>query len=146
MDEAGSFTDRPAVASDIEFIRTDAHLRALVAVLGKFGVRARYHNLNLLLGDPWDEDEDPTHLFSKIEGAILKEHPEWMARMGTGEFEGFYVDMIGDLTERLQRYARSLCRAYTLGVLGQRGQAMVGEVKRFLFLQDHQLRTLPPQR
>lgn len=143
MEAVPEFNERPAIAADIEFLRTDEHLSSLIQVLGRFGGRGRYWIIDVLLDDPPHDDDDPRLLVDQIKMSLLGNHPEWRALLGKPEFRGFHDVMTADLVELLQRYARALSRSYTLGVLGRQGRSMVGQVKRFLYLRDQDLRRLP---
>jgi len=68
---------------------------------------------------------------------------EWKEKLGAGEFAGFYDIENAELTSTFQRFARALCRMFTLGPLGDRGRRLQPLVRVFLSLRDKDLDSAP---
>ena len=142
---SGYADSRPVAREDTAFAAEDQQLRALLSALTAFGAGGRYYDLDALL-DPTGhtvQRDDPVQSFQRVEAHILARHPEWESKLGTGEFDGFYEVLRSELTATLQHLARGLCRMFTFGPLGKRGQRLQGVVKTFLFLRDEDLDTVP---
>ena len=146
-ERTGYSQSRPAARMDTAFFASDERARGLLSVLTAFGAWGRYYNLESILNPTGQvaAREDPIRSFQSIEADILDKHPEWKAKLGTAEFDGFYDVLRSELTITLQRLARGLCRMFTLGPLGGRGQRLLGVIKVFLFLRDRDLSTVPPR-
>jgi hypothetical protein len=144
-ERTGYADSRPALRSDIDFVRGDQLLREMLSLLSAFGAWGRYYNLDTLL-DPTGRDaarDDPVRSWQRMELRILNNHPEWRDKLAMPEFEGFYAVLAAELTVVLQRFVRTLCRFFTLGPLGDRGRRLQGIVSTFLFLRDEDLDTVP---
>ena len=148
-DKTNYATSRPAAMNDRDFIATDERLRELLSLLADFGNRGRYYDLDTFLDPSVGTDvssRDPMGSFQKIERDFLDTKPEWMARMGKPEFQGFYEVFNAELTATLQRFARALSRFFTLGPLGAQGRRLQPAICMFLFLRDEELATVPRRR
>ena len=141
----GYFDSRPAASKDLQFIAEDELLNLILSMLSEFNGPGRYYDLDVLLRSTaaTSRGTDPKDQFDAINHRILDSHPEWKDRIGIADFVGFYAVRNAVLTATLQRFARALCRFFTLGPLGQQGQRLLGVVKVFLFLRDEQLCTVP---
>jgi hypothetical protein len=144
-ERTGYADSRPAARLDIDFITNDQQLRELLPVLTDFGEWGRYYNLDTLLNRTGHvaTRDDPAASFQRIESRVFDHHPEWIAKMKGRGFDDAYSGVKAELTATLQRLARALCRMFTLGPLGDRGQRLLGLVKVFLFLRDEDLHKLP---
>ena len=144
-ERTGYADSRPAARLDTDFMTSDKQLRELLAVLRDFGEWGRYYNLDTLLNRTGHvaTRDGPTASFQRIESLILQHQPDWIAKIQGREFENVYSCVKAELVATLQRFARALCRMFTLGPLGDRGQRLLGLVKVFLFLRDDDLHTVP---
>jgi hypothetical protein len=146
LSEGTGYADsRSAARMDIDFMTSDERLRELLAVLTDFGEWGRYYNLDTLLNrtEHVAARDDPATSVQRIERRILDQHPEWISKMKGRGFDDAYSGVKAELTATLQRFARALCRMFTLGPLGDRGQRLLGVVKVFVFLKDEDLHTVP---
>ena len=132
--------DRPAIRDDIDFMKANPLLAQLIQVISDFGDGGRYQSLNVLLGG--DTENGPAGAFQELTLSLLDAHPEWIGKIGTADFSGFYPVIYGDMVEALQRLGRALCRTFTLGLLGARGRLQTGAIQPFLFLMDDDLRSI----
>jgi hypothetical protein len=144
-ERTGYIDSRPEARLDIDFMTNDQQLRELLSVLTDFGKWGRYYNLDTLLNRTGHVParDDPAASFQRIESLILGRHPDWIAKMKGRGFEDAYSGIKAELTATLQRFARALCRMFTLGPLGDRGRRLQAVIRVFLFLRDEDLHTVP---
>lgn len=139
----GTFTDRPAIRCDIEFLASNELWRAMLDVLSELGSGGRYHDLDTMLdGDA--RSESPLDLWEIIEMDICKADPKWLRLMESDPASfsrQWYPHLAAIQTETLQRAARAITRMWTLGPAQENGRTITGTINRYLFLTDEQLKT-----
>jgi hypothetical protein len=135
-----AYARRPAVQEDLDFIRDDAHLRQMLAVLSTFGTWSRYYRLEEFL-DPHGvaPEDDPDLAWEAIETEILRRHPDWIQQLDPKEGGLAFETIARDITATLDRFARAITRMWTLGALHEEARHHLGTIKGFLFLRDHEL-------
>ena len=141
------FTARPAIRDDINFLRTDPLARKLLGMLDEFGTGGRYHNLDVML-DGHSSVDSPLDRWSASEMALFDADPKWNQLMQddpAGFDRRWYPHLAATQTCALQRTARALARAWTLGPAQDEGKRLTGVVGRFLFLTDGALARCPPR-
>lgn len=131
---------RKAASDDIGYLRNDAQLHELIKVLSDFGQSARYHNLNIVL-DVRVTTSSPEHQWDKLEGLMLKEDEDWAHQWIATDLNELYEKIGTRLISRLERFARALCRLFTIGGLGPEAAQYTGIIAPFLFLSDDKLGT-----
>lgn len=148
LDKARADADlmqRPALRDDIDFCASDEHLREMLDILGKFGEGDRYYNLDVVL-DGHSPADDPMRRWEALETAVHDEDPKWDRLVGSDPAlwsERLYPHLAAKQIATLQRAARFLVRLWTLGPARADGQRFSGRLRRFLFLTDGQLASLP---
>lgn len=148
LDKARADADlmqRQALREDIDFCASDKHLRGMFDIFGEFGTGGRYHNLDVLL-DGSSPADDPMRRWEALEAAIHDEDPKWYRLMESDPAlwsERWYPHLAAVQIATLQRAARFLARLWTLGPARVDGQRFSGRLRRFLFLANDQLATLP---
>ncbi len=136
---------RQALRDDIDFCASDKYLRKMFDILGEFGEKGRYHNLDVVL-DGRSRADDPMRRWEALESAIHDEDPEWYRLMESDSAlwsDRWYPHLAARQVETLQRAARFLVRLWTLGPARADGRRFSGRLRRFLFLTDDQLASLP---
>jgi len=129
----------PAAKTDIEFLRNDQKLSAIVRILSDFGQSARYYNLNVVLGEQ-DPGPSPDHEWQKLEMEVLQEDPSWATHIGDPkESEAIHEQINRELTIQCEKLARSLARLFTIGGLGAKAKQISSHAFHFLFLMDDQM-------
>lgn len=135
--EAEGYSTRPAVVADIEFMRSDEGLRALLEVLSHFGQYGRYRRIDDLVKDQRvGADGEPSRRWEEIEQELVWVRPD--------------VDDIVDsmdlltpatfaTTAVLQRLARAITRMWTFGTLGEENTIHYGVLSVFGRLDDDDL-------
>jgi hypothetical protein len=137
-----------AARIDMEFLENDADLRQIVGLLEKCADAGRYYNIDVIIGSRRSPDDDPVCLFYWYCSDVLSRRPERQDRTTANnlrqrtEQDIRYVNR--QMTVLLQRFARALCRMFTLGRLGQPAQQMTGIIGTFLRLRDQDLGNISP--
>ncbi len=138
-----TFTDRPAIRGDIEFLASNELWRAMLDVLSELGSGGRYHDLDTML-DGNANSESPLELWGAIEMDICRADPKWFPLMESDPASfsrQWYPALAAIQTETLQRAARAITRMWTLGPAQENGRTMTGTISRYLYLMDDQLKT-----
>jgi hypothetical protein len=137
------YANRPIVRDDLAFIRSDMGLRKLLEILGNFGQRGRYSNLDGLL-DPTkiDPDSEPRRQWSEVETELVMARSDWVQVVETPRLEAVIAF---EVAGRLQRFGRSLAFMWTLGALGDDGPRHSGSLGPLLHARDEQLGVEPPR-
>lgn len=136
---------RQALRDDIDFCASDKHLREMLGIFGEFGEGGRYHNLDVVL-DSSSRTDDPMSRWEALEMALHGEDPKWLRLMESDPAlwsKRWYPHLAARQVETLQRAARFLVRLWTLGPAQSEGKRLSGLLRRFLFLTDDQLASVP---
>jgi hypothetical protein len=133
--KVAEYTERPACRADLEFLDSEIGLRRLLDVLGHFGTRGRYSQIDGLLKGALDPDSDPKTRWRTIETDLLLARPDF-ERIQTSEIVQACSE---EIVSRLQRMARAIARMWTLGAVGDEGGQFCGVVGTSLFLRDEDL-------
>ncbi len=144
MRSAGYADESAALRCDLQFLRNSKDLRVLLNVLETFALQGRYHDLEIAAGG--ESHADLQGLVGTIQSQFLKKRPEVAREIEAGKdrsLTSFHAALLADLTESIQRFARALCRTYTLGLLGNYGKTASAPLGRFLYLRDDELGSLP---
>ncbi len=127
-----SFVNRAAVRDDIACLRFEGRARQQLGVLDEFASGGRYHSLDVML-DGHSQTESPVDQWSALETSLFREDKEW-TRLMEEDFAGFgprwYPHLAAVQTQHLQRTARTLARAWTLGPARDEGKRLTGVVRR----------------
>lgn len=147
FDKDSGFVGRPAVREDIASLRRDGLARQQLGVLDEFATGGRYHNLDVML-DGHSRAEQPLDRWSALETELFRADDRW-TRLMQDDPAGFgrrwYPHLADVQVHHLQRTARTLARAWTLGPASDEGRRLTGVVRRFLFLTDDALGRCPPR-
>lgn len=129
----------PAARADIAFLRSDPKVTKIVQILSDFGQSARYYNLNVVLGAD-NPGPSPDHEWQRLEMEVLQEDSSWAERIADPkQSDAIHRQVNRQLTVQCERLARSLCRLFTIGGLGELARQISPHTHHFLFLMDHQL-------
>ncbi len=135
-----TYGSRIAAAEDAAFLSCDADLHDVVEAIAGFGNEERYAELGWFLGDPRARGQDPMARVHDFEMKILDRHPQWKARLGSIDFNGFYAVLVGELTAIVQRLVRAVSRFLVWGLAGEFGPRTSVPLGSFLILRDSELR------
>ncbi len=129
------YTKRPACQADLAFLESEIGLRRLLDILGDFGGRGRYSQIDGLLKGTFNPDSDPKTRWGAIETELLLERPDFEAIQTTEVVQASSEEIVA----RLQRMARAIARMWTLGAVGVEGGQFCGVIGTYLFLRDEEL-------
>jgi len=135
--EAEEYATRPVVAADLEFMRSDESLRAMLEVLSHFGQYGRYRRIDDLVKDQRvGADGEPSRRWEEIEQELV-----W-ARSDVDDIVNS-MDLLTpatfETTAILQRLARAITRMWTFGALGEENTIHYGVLSAFGRLDDDDL-------
>ena len=140
MQSSGYSSKSEALRSDARFLYSSQDLMVLLEVLEDYAVRGRYHDLEITVGGK--AGADLHGLVDRIQSQFIEKRPDIAAAIEAREdpsLDVFHKELLTDLTETTQRFARALSRTYTLGLLGEIGLQASAPVRHFLVLRDEQL-------
>lgn len=140
IEVVAEYANRPVAAEDLEFMRNDPDLAALLNLLANFAGGGRYFDLDTVLGfNDGNPDLAPSRIWSELE-------TQFWGQVSNGDA---LTDLTGAEVHRrigiaiagvLDRYSRAIARAWFLGALGPSGRAYgVGSVDRWNTLNDAEL-------
>ncbi len=134
------YLKRPAAREDLEFIRNDQVLAAILRTLGYFGDTGRYWNLNITMGKghaiPSPETEWAAMeliVADELDVAIMTLDPEGL--------RAFYERLNKRLTEVIERFVRGISRLFTLSNIAEQAKVVTAHIGPFLYLTDEALGT-----
>lgn len=125
----------PALRADLEFMRTDSLLDRLLESTAQYTGGGRYFDVDRLLARAEaNERENPYEVFASVELSLWDraKEPE------RPDLERIHREMTGCL----HRFARGLCRLFTLSPLAKRGAHLTAVLSPLLQLSDDAL-TIP---
>jgi len=129
----------PAARNDIKFLRSDIQLRTIVKILSDFGQGGRYSALDVVIGTS-SHCPSPGDEWEELEMAIVQEDPEWANEIADSAQSNALSHQVGaNLTVHCERLARSLCRLFTIGGLGDFAKQASPHAFHFLLLMDDDL-------
>jgi hypothetical protein len=108
-------------------------------LLSRFGQSARYYYLDVVQGCQ-PTAEDPEAAWQQLETSIVLSRKDLMKKLEMGDTSGDVGQIVRSIVvSKLERFARALCRLFTIGRIGQEAQRYVGYIGSFLHLRDEQL-------
>jgi hypothetical protein len=130
----------PVAREDLDYLQSDA-LLDFVRVLSRFGQAARYHYLNVVLGER-GLTSSPEDEWQKLESIIVQGHSGWLEEMiahpGSPEV---HRRIAMEVVQRLERFARALARLFTIGGIGKEAKRYTAYISSFLHLDEGKLGT-----
>lgn len=129
----------PSSHTDINYLKSDKKLNTIIGILSYFGQGGRYYNLDVVLGKN-DRRLSPDREWQKLEITVLQEDPNWQNKlMDFKNADAHHQQVNTNLTICFERMARSLCRLFTIGGLGDTAKQISPYAYDFLCLRDDQL-------
>lgn len=132
---------RPFAAMDYDIITKDVFVNQICKTLSAFGKRARYFNLDAILGE--EQEYNPKKEWEKMETTLGKE------LYGTDEFyklltnpkelERSYEVTNREITVRLEKFFRALTRQFIFGNFSSNSKTFLFEIESFSDIDDNQL-------
>jgi hypothetical protein len=134
-----SYLSRPAAREDHDYLKKDPEFRKLFGILSRFGQAARYHYLDVILGEV-PATSSPEDEWQRLEIDFLSRKGSPVQQFGNMAPVMEVHDRVSrEVVGRLERCARALVRLFTLGDLGQLAKQQTGTIRSFLFLTDEDL-------
>lgn len=135
--EAEGYATRPAVVADIQFMRSNEDLRALLEVLSHFGQYGRYRRIDDLVKDQRvGADGEPSRRWEEIEQELVWTRPDVDDIVDSMDL---LTPATFETTAVLQRLARAITRMWTFGALGEENTIHYGVLSVFGRLDDDDL-------
>lgn len=131
--------DRAITREDFAFLRQNDLFRLLLRTLSEFASRqGRYHNLNLLGGEPLTY-RDPRETWKRLERLVLARNPGLVELLDEGSIEEGYEGINAEFVASLEWGVRAIARLYILGRFEHEGAMVAGDLWDFAALLDNQL-------
>ena len=130
-----------AFRNDIDFCESDRHFREMLDILEDFGIRGRYHNLNMVL-DSRSKTDHPIRRWNTLEQTLYKEDlpRNELDRYDKGQWgQQSYPCLAEKQTAILQRVARFILRMWRIGPAREHGQSFVDSRTPFVSIEDEYL-------
>lgn len=135
--EAEGYATRPIVVIDIEFMRSEEGLPALLEVLSHFGQYGRYRRIDDLVKDQRiGADGEPSRRWEEIEQELVWARPDVDDIVDSMDL---LTPATFETTAVLQRLARAITRMWTFGALGEENTIHYGVLSVFGRLDDDDL-------
>jgi len=133
------YLKRPAAKEDLEYLKNDEQLHRFVKILSDFGQSARYHNLDVIIENE-STTVSPEEQWQRMELEILKDIKDWDQKiMNPESMNKIFDNIIETIVIQFEKFARALCRLFTMGDLGEEASKNIGFITHFLFLSDSDL-------
>lgn len=131
----------PFASMDYEIITRDKFIEEVCTTLSAFGKRARYFNLDAILGV--DQDFDTKKSWEKMETAIGKEiHGEkrfTQFAIDSQQIDKVYLDTNKEIVIRLEKFFRALTRQFIFGDFSSKSKTFLFQIEAFSDIDDDQL-------
>ena len=133
--------DRPFANMDYDIITKDEIINSICKTLSKYGQKARYFNLDAVLGS--EQEFDSVKEWEKVETKMLKEH------MGEKKFYKMLQDpkLLDSLFEksnelivsRLELFLRAITRQFIFGNFSKDSKTFLFEIEPFSDIEDNKI-------
>lgn len=133
--------DRPFAQMDYEIITKDRLIDQICKTLSEYGQKARYFNLDAILGT--EQEFDAKNEWEKIENIVLKEF------YGEKEFykllddpkklEEIYQKSSELLVSRIELFLRAITRQFIFGNFSSNSKTFLFEIDAFSDIKDNQI-------
>lgn len=129
----------PVLQEDFELLTHDPDLEKLIYLLSEFGKYARYYNLDVVTSAA-KPSIDVKQLWEEYEDILVTSNPKMLEKLGDIEAG----EEVFDYTKRqilikLEKFARAMCRQFTIGRLGKKALQYSGALYDFILLKDEDL-------
>jgi hypothetical protein len=129
----------PALTEDIDFLSNDKDLDQLIYLLSEFGKYARYYNLDVVTSAA-KPSINVKQLWEEYENNLVYSNPQLLKKLGDIELGKEVVDYINrQILIKLEKFARAICRQFTMGQLGKQALQYSGVLHPFILIKDDEL-------
>jgi len=130
---------RPAIRDDMNFLIKNLRLHNIIQILSDFAQGGRYYYLDTVTNGNSGFDE-PGDKWQELETEICLENKEIKKLMkDPKKADEMYIEINKILIIYLERFARALCRIFTLGALDKIAGQCYSYISDFLNLMDENL-------
>lgn len=130
--------NRPALQSDLIFMKTNKHLEDLINLFSKYGQGGRYYSLDMILKEK-SSHSNPIEEWEKVKNSFLDERQDVKDRFFNEPQYDYHPEIMKELIIILERFFRALSRLFTLGDFGELAKKMSPLVYTFLMKMDKDL-------
>ncbi len=124
---------------DIDLLTNDKDLERLIYLLSEFGKYARYHNLDIVTSAS-TSSINVKMLWEEYENDIITSNPNLLQKLGDIEAGEEVLDYTKrQILIKLEKFARAICRQFTVGRLGDKALQFSGVLYPFIMLNDNEL-------
>jgi len=129
----------PALQEDFNLLSKDEDLKQLIYLLSEFGKYARYHNLDIVTSNA-KSSINVKRLWEEYEKNIVTSNPELLKNLFNIETSENVIDHVKrNILIKLEKFARAICRQFTIGKLGKKAQQFSVVLYLFIMLKDVEL-------
>ena len=132
---------RPFAQMDYEIITEDEVINSICESLSEYGKKARYFNLDAILGT--EQEFDAKKEWEEIESTILKEYygkRKFFKILGTiGKLGGVYKKSNELLVSRIELFLRAITRQFIFGNFSSESNTFIFQIESFSGIVDNQI-------
>ena len=129
----------PVLQEDIGFLTNDKDLDQLIYLLSEFGKYARYYNLDIVTSAS-QPSINVKQLWEEYENNLVMSNPQIVQKLGDFEAGEEAIDYTKrQILIKLEKFARAICRQFTMGRLGKKALQYSGALHSFIFIKDDEL-------
>ncbi len=141
VEEISIPVSRPFASMDFDIITKDEFTNQVCATLSAFASRARYFNLDAVLGV--EQDFDAQKAWEKMESTIGKEiygeEKFYSLLSDFKEIDRIYSDTNQEIVIRLEKFFRALTRQFIFGDFSSESKTFIFQIESFTDIDDKQL-------
>jgi len=131
----------PFAQMDYNIITKDELINEICKTLSEYGQKARYFNLDAILGT--EQEYDAKKEWEKIENVVLKEfygeNEFYRLLQDPKKLEILYQKSGELLVSRIELFLRAVTRQFTFGNFSSNSKTFLFEVDSFSDIEDHQI-------
>jgi hypothetical protein len=135
--------ERPFAAHDYHLITRNPLLNQICKTLSEYGQRARYFNIDAILGT--EQEFDSKKEWERIESIVLKQHygeKEFYEILGEPTRLGeLYLKSSQLLVFQLEQFFRAITRQFIFGNFSEESKSFTFQIETFSQIEDRQLGT-----
>jgi hypothetical protein len=129
----------PVLQEDFDLLTNDKDLERLIYLLSEFGKYARYHNLDIVTSAA-RPSINVKILWEQYENNIIISNPKLLQKLEEIDSGEEVLDFTKrQILIKLEKFARAVCRQFTMGRLGDKASQFSGVLYPFIMLRDNEL-------
>lgn len=136
--------NRPFAEKDFDIITKDETINTICTALSKYGQKARYFNLDAILGT--EQEFDSKKEWELIETQVLKEYygeKEFYKLLGEPKkLDDIYKKSNHLLVSKIELFLRAIARQFIFGDFSSDSKIFVLEIESFTDIDDNQIGTI----